>query len=169
MENKSLYPFRLGEFSFVHFYLFSGTWYYQRKRAPNGVFFMLLESIKLKSPSSIYFLRLTKNPQDCTTTVSLDTTPHITVWQHSHFGLPLFRVLCNVPSLDPISIKSVLCLQVFPICSDIPDIIAIVPFPWVKFHLLPGPPCRHTLNKGSLSLPLPPAPIQFSPSLPSAP
>ena len=40
--------------------------------------------------------------------------------------------------------------------------------PMSQFHSLPGPPCRHTLNKGSLSLPLPPQPL-FSFSLPSPP
>ena len=50
---------------------------------PIGVFFMLLDSLKLKSPSSIYFLGLTQNPQDCNTTVSFGATPCVTVWQHS--------------------------------------------------------------------------------------
>ena len=71
--NKYLIPYRMGELSYVYFYPFSGTGDYQRKRAPTGVFFVLLDSLKLKSPSSIYFLELAKNPQDTTTTVSLDT------------------------------------------------------------------------------------------------
>ena len=50
------------------------------KGAPTGVFFVLSYSLKLKAPLSIYFLELAKNPWDCTTTVSLDTTPHKTVW-----------------------------------------------------------------------------------------
>ena len=41
----------------------------------------------------------------------------------------------------------------------------MIPFPCVKFHLLPSPPCHHTLNKGSLSLPTP-APVQIFPSPP---
>ena len=60
---------------------------------------------------------------------SLDTTPQKIVWQHSHFGSPFFRVLCNVSSLDPDNIKSIYLPQVFPICSDILSIIAMIPFP----------------------------------------
>ena len=129
MVKKSLIPQRMGEISYVYFYPFSSTGYYQRKRSPIGVFFMLSDSLKLKAPSSIYFLGLTKNPPDHTTTVSLDTTPQKTVWQHSHFGSPLFRVLYNVSYLDPINIKSVYLPQVFPICSDIPGITTMIPFP----------------------------------------
>ena len=90
---------------------------------------MLLDSLKLKAPSSIYFLGLAKNPRDHTTTVSLETTPHIAVQQHSHFGWPLFRVLCDVSSVDPINTKSDCLLQVFPICSYIPGITTMIPFP----------------------------------------
>ena len=100
--------------------------------------------------------------------MSLDTTPQKIVRKHSHIGSPLFRLLYNVSSLDPISIKSVHLLQVFLICSDILGITAMIPFPWVKFHLLPGPPYRHTLKKGSLILPLPPYPYSVF-SLPSPP
>ena len=153
MVKKSLISYRMGELSYVYFYPFSGTGDYQRKRSPTGVLFVLSDSLKLKAPSSIYLLGLTKNPRDRTITVSLDTTPQKIVLQHSHIGFPLFRVLCKVSSLDPINFESVYLLQAFPICSDIPDITAMIPFPWVKFHLLPGLPCHHTLNKGSLSLP----------------
>ena len=52
---------------------------------------MLLDSLKLKAPSSIYFLGLAKNPQDRTTMVSLDTTPQKPVWKLSPFGSPLFH------------------------------------------------------------------------------
>ena len=76
---KSLIPSRMGELSYVYFYPFSGTGDYQRKRAPTRVFFMLSDSLKLKAPSSIYFLRFAKNPRDLTIMVSLDTTPYITV------------------------------------------------------------------------------------------
>ena len=113
---------------------------------------MLSDSLKLKAPSSTYLLGLAKNPRDHTTIVSLDTTPQKKIWQHSHIGLPLFRVLCNVSSLDPISINSIHLLQVFPVCKDIPSIKAMIPFPSVMFHLLHGSTCHHTLNKGSLSL-----------------
>ena len=88
---------------------------------------MLSDSLKMKAPLSIYLLGLAKNPQYRTTTVSLDTTPQKTVWNHSHIGSPLFRVLSNVSSLDPI--KSVYPLQVFPICSNILGISAMIPFP----------------------------------------
>ena len=159
----------MGELFYVYFYPFLGTWYYQQKISPTRVFFMLSDSLKLKAPSSIYLLGLTKNPRDRTTTMSLETTPQKTVWQHSHIGSPLFRVLCNVSSLDPINIKIFYLLQVFPIYSNIPGIIAMIPFPWVKFHLLPGLPCRHTLNKGSLSLPLPPCPCSVFPFPPLPP
>ena len=127
--NNSLISSMMGELSYVYFYPFLGTRDYQQKRAPSGVFFVLLDSLKVKAPLSIYLLRLAKNPQDRTTTVSLDTTPQNTVWQHPHIGLPLFRVLCNVSSLDPINFKSVLRLQVFPICSDMPSITTMIPFP----------------------------------------
>ena len=69
------HPLQDGELSYVYFYPFSGIGDYQWKRAPTRVFFMLSDSLKLKAPLSIYFLRLAKNPWDCTTTVSLDTTP----------------------------------------------------------------------------------------------
>ena len=75
MVKMSLIPSRMGELSYVYFYPFSGTGDYQLKRAPTGVFFMLSNSLKLKAPLSIYFLGLTKNIQDRTITVSLDTTP----------------------------------------------------------------------------------------------
>ena len=68
-------------------------------------------------------------PSWATTTVSLDTTSQKIVWQHPHFGSPLFRVLFYVSSLDPINIKSIHLPQVFPICSDIPGITAMIPFP----------------------------------------
>ena len=129
---------------------------------------MLSESLKLKAPLRIYFLGLAKNPWDHTITVSLDMTPQKIVLHHSPFGSSLFRVNCNVSSLDPINIKSVYLLQIFPICSDIPGITAMIPFPWVKFHLFPGPLYCDTLNKGSLSLPLPPYPYSVI-SLPSPP
>ena len=125
MVKKSLIPYRMGELSYVYFYPFLGTGDYQRKIAPTGVFFVLSESLKSKAPLSVYLLGLSKNPRDRTTMVSLDTTPQKIVWQHSHIGFPLFRVLYNVSSLDPINIKSVHLLQVFPICSDIPGITAI--------------------------------------------
>ena len=72
---KSLIPYRMGELSYVYFYPFLGIGYYQWKRSPTRVFFVLLDSLKLKAPLSIYFLGLAKNPWDCTITVSLDTTP----------------------------------------------------------------------------------------------
>ena len=131
MVKKSPITQRMGELSYVNFNPFSGIGEYQWKRAPTRVFLMLLDSLKLKEPSSIYFLVLTKNPRDHTTMVSLDTTPQKTVWQHSHFGSPLFRVLYNVSFLDSINIKSVYLPQVFPICSYIPSITAMIPFPWV--------------------------------------
>ena len=65
--------------------------------------------------------------------MSLDTTPQKPVWQLSPIGLPLFRVLCNVSSSDPINFKSFYLLQAFPICNDIPGITAMIPFPWVNF------------------------------------
>ena len=37
MIKKSLIPYRMGELSYVYFYPFSGTGYYQQKRAPTGV------------------------------------------------------------------------------------------------------------------------------------
>ena len=55
---------------------------------------------------------------------SLAASPH---W------VTLFRVLYNVSSLDPINIKSFYLPQVFPICSDILGITAMIPFPWVSF------------------------------------
>ena len=90
---------------------------------------MLSDSLKLKASLRIYFLGVTKNPRDRTTTVSLDTTPQITVWQHSHFGSPFFRVLYNVSSLDPINTNSFYLPQVFPICSYIPSITTMIPLP----------------------------------------
>ena len=156
----------MGELSCVYFYPFLGTWDYQWKRAPIGVFFMISDSLKLKAPLSIYLLGMSRNPRDHTIMVSLDTTPQKTVCQNPHIGSPLFRVLCNVSSLDPISIKSFHLLQVFPICSDITGITTMILFPWVKFHLLPGPPCHHTLNKGSWSLLPPPYLFIFLPSPP---
>ena len=155
----------MGELSYVYFYPFSSTGDYQWKRSPTRVFFMLSDSLKLKAPSSIYFLELTKNPWDRTIMVSLDIPPQQTIWQHSHIGSPLFRVLCNVSSLDPINIKSVHLFQLFPICSDIPSITAMIPFPWVKFHLLPGPPCRWYSKQRkfeSTILPLPAPPFSGS-------
>jgi len=62
MVKKSLIPSRMGELSYVYFYPFLGIGDYQQKRAPTGVFFMLSDSLKLKAPSSIYLLGLTKNP-----------------------------------------------------------------------------------------------------------
>ena len=44
----------------------------------------------------------------------------------------------------------------------------MIPFPWVKFHLLPSPPYHHTLNKGILSPPHSPCPYSINP-LPSPP
>ena len=119
---------------------------------------MLSYSLKMKAPSSIYFLGLAKNPRDRTTMVSLDTTPHLTVRQHSHFGSPLFRVLCNVSSLDPINTKilpppSISHLQLHS------QYYSYDPFPMSEFHLLPGLPCCHTLNKGSLRPPYSLAPF----------
>ena len=90
---------------------------------------MLLESLKFKLPLSIHFLGLDENLRDHTTTVSLDTTPHIIVQNHSHFGSPFFRVLCDVSSLDPINTKSVYLPQAFPIYSYIPGITAMIPSP----------------------------------------
>ena len=43
------------------------------------------------------------------------------------------------------------------------------PFPMSQFHFLPGLPCHHTLNKGSLSLPLPPYPFSVFPFPPLPP
>ena len=114
MVKKYLIPSKMGKLSYVYFYPFSGTGYYQQKRSPIGVFFMLPDSLKLKAPLRIYLLGLAKNPQDRTTAVSLDTTPKKLVWQHPHIGSPLFRVLCNVSSLDPINIKSVSSPKYFP-------------------------------------------------------
>ena len=95
---------------------------------------MLSDSLKLKAPSRIYILGLAKNPWYRTKTVSLDTSPHITVQQHSHFASPLFRLFCDVSSLDPINTKSVYLPQAFPICSYIPGITTMIPLLWVQFH-----------------------------------
>ena len=59
---KSLIPYRMGELSYIYFYPFLGTRDYQQKRAPTGVFFVLLESLNLKAPSIIYLLGITINP-----------------------------------------------------------------------------------------------------------
>ena len=137
------------------------------KISPTGVFFMLSDSLKLKAPSNIYFLGIAKNPWDHTKTVSFDTTPYITVWQHSHIGSPLFRVLCNVSSLDPINTKSVYLPQVFLIYSYIPDITAMIPFPWVSFICcLVSPAIILWTNKFWVHL-TPPSPVpHFSVSVP---
>ena len=100
--------------------------------------------------------------------VSLDTTPHITVQQHSHFGSPLFRVFFDVSSLDPINIKSVHNLQVFPICNDIPSITVMIPFPWVSFIWCLVFPVVILWTKEVWVYHTPPAPVQFFPS-PSPP
>ena len=93
--------------SCVYFYPFLGTGDYQRKRSPTRIFFMLSDSLKLKAPLSIYFLELTKNPWDHTKMVSLDTTPHITVWKHSHFGslCSEYSAMCLpwIPSIPKVS------------------------------------------------------------------
>ena len=157
----------MGELSYVHFYPFSGTWDYQQKRDPIGVFLMLSYSLKLKALSSIYFLELAKNPRDRTTMVSLKTTPQKLVWQHSHFGSPLFRVLYNVSSLDPINIKSFYLPQVFPIYSDIPSITIMIPFPWVSFICCLVCPAIILWTKEVWVSHSPPAPVQFF--LPSPP
>ena len=57
---KSLIPYSMGELSYVYFYPFLDIGDYQRKRAPTRVFFVLSDSLKLKAPSIIYFLRLAK-------------------------------------------------------------------------------------------------------------
>ena len=62
-------------------------------------------------------------------TMSLDTTPHIIVRKHSHFGSPLFILFSDMSSLDPSNTKSVYLPQVFPIYSYIPGITAMIPFP----------------------------------------
>ena len=68
---------------------------------------MFSDSLKLKAPSSIYFLGLAKNPRDRVLTVSLDATAYdITVWKLPPIGSPLFRVLCDESSLDPLDITN---------------------------------------------------------------
>ena len=76
------------------------------KRDHIGVFFLFLDSLKMKTPSSIYFLGLTKNPRDHVITMPFGTTLYITVWKLSPFGSPLFRVFCDESSLDPLDITS---------------------------------------------------------------
>ena len=121
-------PQRLGDISFVHFYPYSCLGDYIQKRDHTGVLF--LDSLKMRTPSSIYFLELAKNPQDCVITVSLGATPYIIVWKHSPIGSPLFRVFCNESSLDPLDIKSPSYLpQVFPICSYSPCTTVMIPLP----------------------------------------
>ena len=65
---------------------------------------MLSDSVKLKAPSSIHFLGLTKNPRDRAIMVSLDTTPYVTVRQLPPIGSSLFRLFYNESSLDPLII-----------------------------------------------------------------
>ena len=154
----------MGDLSYAYFYPFSDIGDYQQKRSPTGVFFVLSDSLKLKAPSSIYFLGLAKNPRYCTITVSLYTTPQKTFWQHSPFGSPLFRVLYNVSSLDPINIKSVHLPQVFPICSDIPGITAMITFPRVSFICCMVCPAVILWTKKVWVYHAPPALVQLFPS-----
>ena len=87
-------PKRVGELSYVHFYTFLGTGDYQQKRDPTGVFFMFLDSLKLRELLSIYFLGLVKNSQDRAIMVSLGAIPYVTVWHHSYCKrkFPMARV-----------------------------------------------------------------------------
>ena len=49
------------------------------KKCPHWSLLCAFKLSKIESTLSIYFLGLAKNPRDRTTTVYLDTTPHITV------------------------------------------------------------------------------------------
>ena len=53
-------PQRLGELSYAHFYPFSESGEYIQKGDHTGVFFLFLESLNIKTPSSIYFIGIAK-------------------------------------------------------------------------------------------------------------
>ena len=132
---------------------------------------MLSDSLKLKAPSSIYFLGLAKNPQDFTIAVSLDTNPQ----KKSLEAFPLWVTFVQ-STLQCVFLRS----HQYQKCPPPTSISHLqwhsqyynyVPIPMSQFHFLPSPPYRHTLKKGSLSLPhspcpysnisLPPLPIQW--------
>ena len=118
---------------------------------------MLSDSLKIESTIEHLLSQARQNPRDRTTMVSLDTTPNIMVQHHSHFGSPFFRVLYDVSSLDAINTKSVYLPQAFPICSYIPSVTAMIPFPWVSFicYLVVPAIILWTKDFESTTLPLP--------------
>ena len=72
-------PQRFGELSYAHFYPFLVSRYYIRKRDHTGVFFLFSDSLKMKTPTSIYLLELAKNPWDRVIMVYFDANTYITV------------------------------------------------------------------------------------------
>ena len=63
--DKEVYlPQRLEELSIVYFYRFLGFGDYLWKRDHIGVFFLFLDSLKMKTPSIIYCIGIDKNPWD---------------------------------------------------------------------------------------------------------
>ena len=61
-DKEVFLPKRLGDFSCTKFYPFSDSGDYIQKTDHAGVFFLFSDSLKMKTPSSIYFLGLSKNP-----------------------------------------------------------------------------------------------------------
>ena len=72
-------PQRFWGFSCAHFYPFSDSGDYIWKRDHNGVFFLSSDSVKMKTPSSVFFVGLAKNPRDRVIMVSFGATLYITV------------------------------------------------------------------------------------------
>ena len=96
--------------------------------------------------------------------VSLEVKPYdITVWKLSHIRSPLFRVFCDESSLDPMDTTSLVTSFSISLLQLSSQYYSYDPSPMSQFHLMPGQPCHHTLNKGSLSplySPCPWSPIQ---------
>ena len=138
----------MGELYYVYFYLFSGTGDYQRKRAHTGVFFLFLDSQKMKTPMSTYLLRLAKNPRDHVITVYFGATPYMTVWHLFPIGSPFFRVFRNEAYLNPLDIINPVTSLSISHLKLHSWYYSYDPSPMSLFHFLLGHPCRHALNKG---------------------
>ena len=158
----------MGELSYVHFYPFSGIGDYQRKRSPHK--------------SLIHAFRLSKFES---TIKHLPSQAHKKSTRSYHNGVPRHHPTTNSLAAFPHWVaffqSTLQCVFLgshqYKKCPPPPSISHLQwyswyysydPIPLSQFHLLPSPPYCHTLNKGILSLPLPPTPIQFFP-FPSSP
>ena len=119
----------MGEISFVNLYTFAGLGDYIQKRDHIGVFFQFLDSLKMKTRSSIYFFGIPKNPQYCVITVSLGATTYITVWNIFAIWSPLFIVYYDESSLDPMSTHAPVTSLTISHCSYLLGITTMIPFP----------------------------------------